>query len=255
VLAGLIGRGLVMPIIALMHMLIGVAFAYHAVKTGRAQYWLYILLFMPLVGPLAYVLIELVPELGSTRRARRVASGIGDIINPDREWKRRHEDALRTDSVDTKRALAEECERKGMWLDAITLYQKAAQGVFADDPALLYGLARAQLGSGDGKAAEETLDRLRAAHPDMTHQEAHLLYARALEVQSRLQEAADEYEALSGYYAGLEARTRYGLLLLKLGEPSRAHTLFQDVVRAGTARQFTLLEADRGWLKVARANL
>lgn len=60
-----------MPIIALMHMLIGVAFAYHAVKTGRAQYWLYILLFMPLVGPLAYVLIELVPELGSTRRAPR----------------------------------------------------------------------------------------------------------------------------------------------------------------------------------------
>jgi hypothetical protein len=244
-----------MPLIGLLHLLIGVAFAYHAVKTGRAQVWLYILLFMPLVGPLAYVLIELVPELGSTRRARRVASGIGDILNPDGEWKRRHAEALRTDSVDTKRALAEECERKGMWSDAIMLYQKAAQGVFADDSALLYGLARAQLGAGDGKAAQETLDRLRAAHPDMTHQEGHLLYARALEIQNRLQEAADEYEALSGYYAGLEARTRYGLLLLKLGEPGRAHALFQDVVRAGTSRQFTLMEADRGWLKVAKANL
>jgi hypothetical protein len=244
-----------MPFVGLLDILIGVGFAYHAMKTGRAQVWLYILLFVPLVGPLAYVIIELLPELGSTRRARRVAAGIGDIIDPNREWKRRHEDALRTDSVDTKRALAEECERKAMWPEAISLYQTAAQGVFADDPALLYGLARAQLGSGDGKAAEDTLDRLRAAHPDITHQEAHLLYARALETQNRLREAADEYEALSGYYAGLEARTRYGLLLVKLGELARAQTLFQDVVRAGTSRRFSLLETDRGWLKVAKANL
>ncbi|NJM35107.1 MAG: tetratricopeptide repeat protein [Rhodomicrobium sp.] len=192
-----------MPLIALLHLAIGIGFAYHAMQTGRAHIWLYILLFIPLVGPLAYVIIELLPELGSTRRARRVAAGIGDVINPDKEWKHRYEEALRTDSAETKRFLAEECERKRMWPEAIILYQKAAQGVFADDTALLLGLARAQLGSGDGKGAEETLDRLRAAHPDMTSQDGHLFYARALEMQNRLADAAKEYEALTGYYAGL----------------------------------------------------
>jgi hypothetical protein len=39
-------------------------------------------------------------------------------------------EAQRTDSVDTKLALAEECERKSMWAEAISLYETAAKGVF-----------------------------------------------------------------------------------------------------------------------------
>lgn len=244
-----------MPLIGLLHLMIAVGFAVHAMKTGRPQYWMYILLFVPLVGAIAYVLFELVPELASTRRARRVARGIGEIIDPDREWRRRHEAASRTDSVETKLALGEECERKGMWAEAINLYETAAQGVFADDTALLFGLARAQLASGDAKAAEATLNRLREANPSIQHQDAHLLYARALEAQGRFAEAKQDYEALCDYYAGFEARTRYGLMLLRNGEPSRAKALFEDVVKAGNARRITVLESDREWLKVAKANI
>ena len=244
-----------MPFIGLLHLMIAVSFAVHAMKTGRPQFWMYILLFVPLVGSLAYIFFELVPELATSRRARRVAGGIGEIINPDREWRRRHEAATRTDSVATKLALAEECERKGMWAEAITLYETAAQGVFADDATLLFGLARAQLGAGDAEAAENTLNRLRAAHPSTQNQEAHLLYARALEAQERNREARHEYDEVCGYYAGFEARTRYALMLLRLGEPSRARALFEDVVKAGTSRRIAVLESDREWLKVARANL
>jgi hypothetical protein len=244
-----------MPLIGLLHLMIAVGFAVHAMKTGRPQFWMYVLLFVPLVGSLAYVMFELVPELASTRRARRVTGGISEIIDPDREWRRRHEAASRTDSVDTKLALGEECERKGMWAEAVKLYETAAQGVFADDTALLFGLARAQLGAGDARAAEDTLDRLRAAHPSIQHQEAHLLYTRALEAQGRMAEAKQEYDALCGYYAGFEARTRYALMLLRNGEPSRARALFEDVVKAGNARSIQVLENDREWLKVAKANL
>lgn len=244
-----------MPLIGLLHLLIGVGFAIHAMKTGRPQFWMYILIFVPLVGSIAYVVFELLPELANTRRARRVSANIGDLIDPNKEWRQRHEAALRTDSVDTKLALAEECERKGMWDEALKLYHSSAQGIFADDPAILFRLARTQLSAGQAEAAEKTLDDLRAAHPKMQHQEGHLLYARALEAQERLDEAREEYEALSHYYAGLEARVRYGLLLLRLGEPAKAKSLFEDVVRAGKARSFDLLEADRDWLKVARTNL
>ena len=244
-----------MPLIGLLHLLIAMGFAAHVMKTGRPQFWMFIILMLPLVGSVAYVLLELVPELGNTRRARRIAGSIGDIVDPDREWRRRHEAATDKQSVDTKLALAEECERKGMWGEAIQLYETAARGVFADDPALLYGMARAQFSSGDPRAAEDTLDRLRQAHPSTRHQEAHLLYVRTLEAQDRIAEAKEEYEALSRYYVGFEARTRYGLLLLRIGEPNRARALFEDVVKAGSTRRVTVLEADRDWLKVAKANL
>jgi hypothetical protein len=244
-----------MPLIALFHLLVGIGLAYHARENGKPDYWMYVLLFVPAVGALAYILLEILPDLAYTRRGRRVASGLTDIIAPDREWKRRYEEAMRTDSVGTKRALAEECERKGMWSEAVHLYQAAAQGIFAEDETLLFGLARAQLSSGDGKAAEATLDRLRAAHPNLKLQEGHLLYARALESQGRLAEAAEEYEALAGYYTGLEARVRYALLLIRIGEPGKARALLEDVVRAGSDRKHLLFDVDRDWLKVARANL
>lgn len=244
-----------MPLLGILYLLVAVGFAVHAMRTGRPYYWLLIILFLPFVGSIAYVLFELVPELGRTRRAREVAGGVRDLVDPDRHWRRKREDAERTGSVDAKRALAEECERKGMWRDAITLYEGAAQGIFADDPALLAGLARAQLGADDAPAAERTLDRLRAAHPNFQSQDVHLVYARALEAQNRLTEAEDEYEALSRYYAGFEARTRYGLLLLRRGRPAEARALFGEVIKAASARGIVLSAADKDWLKVAKANL
>lgn len=243
-----------MPLLGLAHLLIAIGFAYHANQTGR-QFWVYLILFLPGVGALAYVLFELLPELVHTRRGRAVVGGLDTLVDPDREWRRRVENAKQTDSVGTKLALAEECERRSMWAEAISLYEKAATGVFADDTAVLFGLARAQLGAGEPVAAEATLNRLRAAHPDLQHQEGHLLYARAVEAQGRLSDAEEEYAALSGYYAGLEARARYGLLLLRLGSPEKAHAMFESVARAEKMRGIVLTENDRKWLKTAKANL
>lgn len=244
-----------MPIIAALHLLLAIFFINHAHRTGRPQIWYFILLAMPLVGSLAYVCFELVPEMGETRRGREVRQGLTDIIAPDREFKRLHAEARTSDTVGSKQALAAECERKGMWTEAIQLYSAAAQGMYADDPGLLTGLARAHLANGTARSALDVLERLRAAHPDLDHQEAHLTYARCLETLGRTAEAEAEYEELSTYYTGLEARTRYGLILLKKGEPEQARAIFQSVVRASEARGVVLSETDKSWLKVARSNL
>lgn len=243
-----------MPLIGVLHLFIGIAFAVHAMRTGRPQFWMYILLFVPLLGSVAYVLFELLPELAQTRRAQRVKANFTDLIDPHGEFNRRVV-AARVDTVDAKRALAEECERKGMWDEAIRLYETAAHGLYAEDPQILTGLARAQLNSGDAHSAIDTLNKLRAADPDGVHQEAHLVYARALDDLGRVDEAQDEFAELSNYYVGLEARTRYGVLLVRNGQVAKAKPLFQDVVRASTARGVVITDRDRDWLKVAKANL
>ena len=84
---------------------------------------------------------------------------------------------------------------------------------------------------------------------------ARAMIERALEAEGRFDEAAQEYDALIGYYAGLEARTRYGLLLLKQGDPGKARRLFEEVVRASGAPRIIVTDTDRDWLKVAKANL
>jgi hypothetical protein len=238
-----------------LYLIIAVGFAVHAMKTGRPQWWLYILLFVPYAGSLAYVAIELIPEMFQTRSARKVRSGIGTMLDPNKEWRERLNQAELVDSVDAKRALAEECEKRGLWDDAIRLYKTAATGIFAEDPAVLTGLARAQFGSGDAQACIDTLNKLQEVQPNLRNQEAHLLLARALEAADRTGDALREYDAVSRYYAGFEARSRYALLLLKQGRAQQARDLFQDVVRASRARRILVTPADKEWLRIAKTNL
>jgi len=237
-----------------IYLIIAIGLAVHAMKTGRSPWWLFILLFLPFIGSIAYVAVEIVPELFRTRAARQVGSGIGTMLDPDKEWRARMAQAELVDSVDSKRALAEECEKRGQWQDAIRLYQAAATGIFADDPAVLLGLARAQLGSGDAPACLETLHKLEE-QGSLRNQEAHLLLARALEATGHTAEALEEYEGVSRYYAGFEARSRYALLLLKQGSVEQARDLFQEIVRASSARPVVITQSDKEWIRVAKANL
>jgi hypothetical protein len=234
---------------------IAVALAVHAMKTGRSQWWLFILLMAPGIGPIAYVVIELLPAMFQTRGAQKVRGALGAAIDPDKEWRERMREAELVDSVDAKRAFAEECEKKGLWAEAIRLYQTAATGIFADDPAVLTGLARAELGAGDAEAALATLHRLEEAQPQSQSQEAHLLLARALEATGRTDEALSEYEEVSRYYAGFEARSRYGLLLVKQGRVAQAREIFMEVVRASSARPVAMAPGDKEWIRIAKANL
>jgi hypothetical protein len=244
-----------MPAAGYLYIVIAVGLAIHAMKTGRPFWWLYILIFVPFLGSIAYVLVEIIPSMARTRSAQSVKSNIGTMLDPDKEWRERERQAELVDSADAKRALAEEYEKRGMWADAIRLYEAAATGIFADDPVILLGLARAQLGTGNAAACLEILEKLREDGPHWQNQNAHLLYARALEANGQLDEALEEYRDVSAYYAGFEARSRYALLLLKEGRAAEAQTEFADVVRASTARPVVITPADKEWIRVARSNL
>ena len=244
-----------MPFLGILHLFVAIFFIYHAYNTGRPQFWIFILLFVPLAGSIAYVIFELLPELANSRRARKVFSDVRTVADPDRQWRERKTLADETGSFDAKCKFAEECERKGMWAEAISHYRQAAQGAFSDDPELLRRLARALLGSGDPNGAIEVLDSLRNAHPDFQSQEAHLTYARSLEALGQYREAETEYQALSGYFVGTEARTRYALLMQKMGEPIVAKRLFEQVVKASKARGVVLSPDDWEWIKVAQKNI
>jgi hypothetical protein len=48
----------------------------------------------------------------------------------------------------------------------------------------------------------------------------------------------------------IEAKARYGLLLLK-----QAREMFMEVVRASSARPVAIAPGDKEWIRIAKANL
>ena len=78
-----------MPLLGMLHLLIAVAVITHAHRTGRPTFWRFVA-FMPVVGPLAYCLFEILPEMAQTRRGRQVARDIKTVVNPHGDWQQLH---------------------------------------------------------------------------------------------------------------------------------------------------------------------
>src|SRR5262249_33192696 len=158
-------------------------------------------------------------------------------------------------SVGAKRALAEQYVARGNYAGAVEIYRDAAQGQFKDDPAVLLGLSRAQFLNGDPAGAQASLDALQAADPKFVSEEAHLLYARALEAQGKDGEALAEYKKLAGYFSGEEARARYAMLLEKTGARDEARAVYQQVVKSLDGAPSRYRSAQREWGDIARRAL
>lgn len=244
-----------MPFALIAMFALQICCAIHAVRSGNVQPWLWIILFFPLIGSFIYIVTVIVPEFSRSRAGVQVAQDVKRLIDPNREYRERFAEAELVGSAESKRALAEECMRRNEFSEAVALYESAATGIHAEDPALLHGLARARFADGDSVGAQKTLDDLRAANPDWQSADAHLLYARALEGQGRFDEALSEYEALARYFPGEEARVRLALLLQRQGEVERSREIFLEVVRNIERGVPHYRRSQRDWLQVARRNL
>jgi len=224
----------------------------HAIRNDRVYPWIFILIFLPGVGSLLYLFLEILPSMVSARQSGALKRGVSKIANPNRDLKSAMRNVEMVGSADAKLKLAEEYIARGENEDAIVLLKSALGGVLGDDPALLYALARAQIAVEDGAGAQDALDRLQTANPKFVSADAHLLYARALELQGKNDEAEDEYEKLVRYFAGEEARCRYALLLQKTGQPQRAQELFAEIIKRTDGAPGHYRRAQSEWRTIAK---
>jgi hypothetical protein len=223
----------------------------HVIRTGRNTMWIYLIVFVPIVGPLAYLIVEILPSLGQNRSARRALQKARATIDPNRRLREGALDYERSQNVETASRLADELTKAGRFDEAITICGEARQGVFEDDPKLLLALASAQFAAARYADAVATLDYLREKHPGLRFSNGHLLYARALEGNGATQRALEEYEALVRYYPGAEARVRQALLYKRLGEGAKAADLFAAILKDARLAPKHFRRSEAEWIAVA----
>jgi hypothetical protein len=227
----------------------------HAVRTGRVFPWVYVIVFLPVVGSLAYVAVEFVPEFARGRASHAFASGLTAAADPNRGLRQAKRAAEMVGSVAAKRTLAEAYVARGQYADALALYESLLVGQFREDPALLQGLAHAQFLAGDGAGAQASFELIRKVDPNFLTADAQLLYARTLELQGKDQAALAVYKKLVPVYPGAEARCRYGMLLQKTGSHEEAREQFSEIVHLLDGAPGHYRRAQREWGNIAKAAL
>ena len=101
--------------------------------------------------------------------------------------------------------------------------ESAMQGPLGEaDPALLKGLARAKLLSGDGAEAERLFLKLKEVDPAAFDADAELDYARALEIQGKNEAAVRQYQTVATALSGRGSALPFCPAAGKLGQQRRS---------------------------------
>ena len=224
----------------------------HVIKTGRNQLWIWVLLFVPVGGGLAYLAVEIIPELFRSRTAQRAARGLKKAMDPGAALRRAEGETRVTGNVASRQRYAEELARHGRYDEAIGQYREALTGLYEHDPNLMLGLAQAQFGKGDAPGARVTLDELIRRNPNFRSPTGHLLYARALEAEGEIARALEEYRVLATSYPGAEAAVRYAQLLQAQGRRAEAQKVVTELLEQARIAPGHYRRAQRTWLEAAQ---
>lgn len=207
-----------------------VACVVHLVKTGRNTLWLTAIIFLPLVGTIAYLVVEVMPGWQHERHIRTARARAAQALNPEREVKAARDALDLADTAANRIRLGDALAALGRHEEAIPVYREAIAMTAGDpDPRSQGKLATALYETGQ---AAEALALLDAIDPPMGQSERdkhQLLRAKALEHLGRKEEALALYEDVATRMPGEEARCRYAALLLDQGWDRKALAVLEEV--------------------------
>lgn len=242
-----------MPLL-LLAILIQLALVVHVIKTGRDRMWIWILLMAPMIGGLAYLVVELLPEWSRGAAAHKVRKKVVDMTDPHRDLRQAHAHLRNNETVQNLINMAEECMAKGLFEDAEGFWRRALKGQFANDPVLLEGLARAQFGDKRYANCRVTLETLIEANPDYRSKIGHVLYARSLFEMGDTEGALKEFSALREYHPTALVKYHLGELLYQHNRPTDALAQYSSILEEENAWDPSG-ESDKPWLDKAAARL
>lgn len=205
--------------------------AIHCIRNkGTQQNWIYLIVFVPLVGSIAYILMEMLPK----RTGGDWRTGLGALfMSPAARIRRLEDNVTLTNTFNNRILLANAYMTVGRTEEAIELYSTSLTGYFAENEYATSRLISAYFST--GRYAELIqLARKIYNSPQFPRSLAHIQYACALELTGEAAAAEREFKKMNGRFADFEARYQYALFLRRAGRNEESRQLLQDIVREGT---------------------
>ncbi|UYQ93180.1 hypothetical protein MKQ68_24155 [Chitinophaga horti] len=223
----------------------------HAYKTGRRD-MIYLLIFLPGIGSLAYIVLEIVPEISRGQFLHNLQRYIfpNSLI---RDLERKRQTA---DTVTNRLVLAEAYGEQKKYDQAIELVKSCLSDLYANDPGIVMLLARLQYHAGDYTSSIANFEKAFSSKKVfMKKAEDELAYAQALESAGSIEKAEEEYKKVVRIHHSLEGMYRYGMFLDKQRRPREAKEQFQTVIKEIGLHPRYVRRLNQKWLWLSRKQM
>jgi hypothetical protein len=224
--------------------------AIHCMRAGTQSKWLWMIVFLPVVGSCIYIYIEIL----NTRKFKSIKIDGAAIINPGIKVKRL-EDALKfTDTFANKTKLADAYLESGQTEKAIELYNSCLTGAFEDNEQVISQLIIAYYQQENYAEVITMAGKIRRSQK-FNRSKAHLLYALALERSNQPDLAEIEFKAMKGRYSNFEQRYEYGQFLQRAGRVDDAFDIYAELLDEETHLSKTERTSGRVWFNKAKQEI
>lgn len=224
--------------------------ALHCIRRGTQGRWLWIIIFLPLIGCIIYIVSEMRPRRGiSTPKI-----DISAVINPSAKLKRLEDDLKFTNTFDNRIKLADAYLAANQTDKAIELYEKSLTGAFAENE---HGIAQLAAAYYQTERYEDTIKWLKKIYNthQFTRSSTHILYAKSLERIGNTEAAENEFKLMKGRYSNFEQRYEYGLFLERADRIEDAYAIFEQMLDEAPHLSSMERKNNRVWLSKAKEEL
>ncbi len=253
-MASLLGNALTdwspIGIVGKIFWLVQIGLVIHALRTGRPYWWIWVLIGAPVIGGIAYVFVELVPEL-------RVGRGPGLSSWKPRSWriKELRAEVEENGIVKYRLALAEELHAAGKYDEAAEAAEECLQGVFRNDPHTLACVARYRLDAGKYAEALDAVDQIRG---DVDRMLIHQITVLRGVILVQLGRHAEGQEILRQPVPGMLGDERNYYLALSLqqsGNVKEARATWEEIRKRYRRASRAWHRTEKRWFKLSGQKL
>lgn len=222
----------------------------HCIRKGNSNNWIWLIVFVPLVGAIAYIVSEMFTRSG----VEQVQAGVTTVLNPTGKIKKMEQQLRFSDTFSNRVQLADTYLAAGEIKKAIALYEGSLTGAFTENEYVLTQLSSAYFQVqryADVIASTKKISKL----PQFPRSGAHLHYAIALEKAGHPEAAEKEFKLMKVRFAYYESRYQYGMFLLRANRYEEARQVFTDMIEEATQLSPRERRSHRKWMNYAKDQL
>lgn len=224
--------------------------AFHCIRRGNQQKWIWLIVFLPLIGCFIYIFTEIINK----NQIQGVQSNISSALNPSGRI-RKLEDNLRfSNTFNNNIALADAYLSTGRTDEAIEIYERSLTGAFSENEHVLTKLINAYY---EKERYNDVVTIVSKVYRQLKFNRSreHMLYALALDKLGNTEKAENEFKMMNGNFSYYEPRYEYGLFLERIGRIDDSIMIFEEI----TAEEKHLSSAERRdnrkWFSLAKEKL
>lgn len=201
----------------------------HVFRTGRNTAWIMAIAFLPMVGILAYFIVEILPGLSGDRRVRQARVKIADTIDPERRVRDAEGAVEFSDTVGNRLEYGDALMGRGRHNQALEQFRTAERMSPHADKAIGMRIAEAAYEAELLAEALTALERLPETGSQSERDRRDLLRAKIAEAGGRSADALALYRGIVDRVPGDEVRCRIAAILIANGDKAGARAVLNEV--------------------------